>query len=117
MIGWQKHIASLDDPIIKQVDMYHQLYGFDELTLGELISQSYDFSEQKYLKRTAKAILAMQRRPVKQTKETVAVSENSNEPSSNEHLTNAALQLIKSTEHSTDEISGSNQVRKRRICF
>ena len=47
MIGWQKHIASLDDPIIKQVDMYHQLYGFDELTLGELISQSYDFSEQK----------------------------------------------------------------------
>lgn len=30
-----------------QVDMYHQLYGFDELTLGELISQSYDFSEQK----------------------------------------------------------------------
>lgn len=37
----------LDDSIIKQVDMYHQLYGFDELTLGELISQSYDFSEQK----------------------------------------------------------------------
>ncbi|MFP9213144.1 Replication initiation and membrane attachment, partial [Enterococcus faecalis] len=46
-------------------------------------------------KELQKAILAMQRRPVKQTKETVAVSENSNEPSSNEHLTNAALQLIK----------------------
>ena len=55
MIGWQKHIASLDDPIIKQVDMYHQLYGFDELTLGELISQSYDFSEQKYLKKNCKS--------------------------------------------------------------
>lgn len=76
--------------------MYHQLYGFDELTLGELISQSYDSSEQKVSeKELQKAILAMQRRPVKQTKETVAVSENSNEPSSNEHLTNAALQLIK----------------------
>ena len=47
MIGWQKHMTVLDDSIIKQVDMYHQLYGFDELTLGELISQSYDFSEQK----------------------------------------------------------------------
>ena len=37
----------------------------------------------------------MQRRPVKQIKETVAVAENSNESPTNEHLTNAALQLIK----------------------
>ena len=43
----------------------------------------------------AKAVLAMQRRPVKQIKETVAVAENSNESPTNEHLTNAALQLIK----------------------
>ncbi len=86
----------LDDSIIKQVDMYHQLYGFDELTLGELISQSYDFSEQKVsMKELQKAVLAMQRRPVKQIKETVAVAENSNESPTNEHLTNAALQLIK----------------------
>ncbi|HGF8059680.1 TPA: replication initiation and membrane attachment family protein [Enterococcus faecium] len=92
----KKHMTVLDDSIIKQVDMYHQLYGFDELTLGELISQSYDFSEQKVsMKELQKAVLAMQRRPVKQIKETVAVAENSNESPTNEHLTNAALQLIK----------------------
>ena len=47
------------------------------------------------IKELQKAVLAMQRRPVKQTKETVAVAENSNESPTNEHLTNAALQLIK----------------------
>ncbi|MBF5066755.1 Replication initiation and membrane attachment, partial [Salmonella enterica subsp. enterica serovar Istanbul] len=73
----KKHMTVLDDSIIKQVDMYHQLYGFDELTLGELISQSNDFSEQKVsMKELQKAVLAMQRRPVKQIKETVAVAEN-----------------------------------------
>ncbi len=42
----KKHITSLEKPVIEQIELYHRLYGFDELTLGELIASAYDFTQQ-----------------------------------------------------------------------
>ncbi|MGM9903704.1 MAG: replication initiation and membrane attachment family protein [Enterococcus sp.] len=40
----KQHIQSLNEETVKQMTMYQQLYGFDELTLGSFILQAYDFT-------------------------------------------------------------------------
>ncbi|MBO0480951.1 replication initiation and membrane attachment family protein [Candidatus Enterococcus courvalinii] len=55
----KKHIDKPDEPTIKQLEMYQQLYGLDDLALGEKIVEAYDFTEQKVsLKELQKIFLA-----------------------------------------------------------
>ncbi len=55
----KKHIEKPEESIIKQLEMYQQLYGLDDLALGEKIVEAYDFTEQKVsLKELQKIFLA-----------------------------------------------------------
>ncbi|MGX7172557.1 replication initiation and membrane attachment family protein [Enterococcus ratti] len=93
----RKHISSLSLALKEQVMMYHLLYGFDELTLGEWIVQAYDFTLQEVsLKELQRLVLANQQ----YQKNTVvekesALSRNKNKAEKTvTTLTSAALQLV-----------------------
>lgn len=103
-IDWQfltdwlekKHIAKLEKQVVDQIDMYHQLYGFDELTLGDLIVQAYDFTEEKVsIKEMQKIVLALNRTSRPQAKEKQIEDNPEVVIQTKEPLPNAAVQLIK----------------------
>lgn len=63
LTDWLKkqHINQLKEEVLQQVKMYQMLYGFDELTLGELILQSFDFTtEEVSLKELQRIVLLRQ---------------------------------------------------------
>jgi replication initiation and membrane attachment protein len=91
----KKHIPTIDPALKEQLTMYHLLYGFDELTLGEWVVQAYDFSAQEVsLKELQRLILTKQQYKKTSQPENVATTVKSETKAPVPTLTNAALQLI-----------------------
>lgn len=93
----KKHISVLAPPVKEQLTIYHLLYGFYELTLGEWVVQAYDFTMQEVsLKELQRLILTHQQYQRKtETEKEKNVSDTQNQVSkSMPDLSNATLQLI-----------------------
>ncbi|WP_206857251.1 replication initiation and membrane attachment family protein [Candidatus Enterococcus mangumiae] len=100
LTDWLKkqHINQLNEEVLQQVKMYQQLYGFDELTLGELILQSFDFTTAEVsLKELQRIVLVrqQQQRTSQQADSTLDPEEPPEMSTAvNQALPSAAQQLI-----------------------
>lgn len=91
----KKHIKAINPSLKEQLTMYHLLYGFDELTLGEWVVQAYDFSaEEVSLSALQRLILTNQHAKKNTQVETENVAPVSNKETTNPSLTSATLELI-----------------------
>ena len=93
----KKHIPVLEDPLKEQIELYHQLYGVDELTIGEWIAQAYDFSEQKVsTKELQRLVLINQSQKTKKGNFLINTSTISEEMvTTDSSLPNVIVELIK----------------------
>ncbi len=123
LTDWLKkqHINQLTEAALQQVKIYQQLYGFDELTLGELILQSFDFTtEEVSLKELQRIVLLRQQqqnvsRKSSNTPDTDQPAETS--VPVNQTLPSAAQQLIQVARQTPPMRYLEAIKRKRRICF
>lgn len=93
----KKHIPVLEDPLKEQIELYHQLYGVDELTIGEWIVQAYDFSEQKVsMKELQRLVLISQSQRTKKGDSITSTSTVSDDMVTTDNsLPNVIIELIK----------------------
>ena len=92
----KKHIPVLEDPLKEQIEMYHQLYGVDELTIGEWIVLAYDFSEQKVsTKELQRIVLTSQAQKTKKSDPTSPETGIEETVTADSSLPNAIVELIK----------------------
>lgn len=100
LTDWLKkqHINQLTEPVLQQAKTYQQLYGFDELTLGELLLQSFDFTtEEVSLKELQRIVLLRQQQQntLRQSSNTLVTDQSAETGVPvNQALPSAAQQLI-----------------------
>ncbi len=101
LLDWlaKKHISTLEDSLKEQIELYHTLYGFDELTIGEWIVQAYDFSEQKVsAKELQRLVLSSQSQKTKKNdtpKSDLVTTADRTPAIASDSLPDAVVELIK----------------------
>lgn len=91
----KKHIPVLEEPLKEQIEMYHQLYGVDELTIGEWIVQSYDFSEQKVSSKELQRLVLTSRSQKNRKSDSTSPSSREEMGTTDSTLPNVIIELIK----------------------